>query len=312
MFAICILCGCSGMDSGPERKNSAVIFDISFFSDGQTRVQTAAETNVTRLQVALYNNAGELEWENSYDYAFSTVKTISGLAEGPKTIVAVANKAVTMPALLSDFQTITVSLDENRRNSLVMYGYERTEASVSPSLTTIHLKRTVAKISVRSSISAVFEDGKAHEFVPERIYLANVATRTNLRGDAFDEFINLREDRQQTGDEILRDFTVAERNYWVSGGVFNHGVDFYVCPNTSASRRTTMIIQAKFDGIVCYYPLIIASELLSNTMYRCGALVVSCEGMPNPEDEFSSIRVRFNYENDDWYDGQTAQSVVFE
>ena len=312
MLIVFATCGCSKMPQTPMGKQAAVIFDIGFLSDEGTKAQTAAETNVTRLQVALYNEVGELEWDNTYEYAFSTVKTISGLIEGPKTIVAVANKEVTMPQSLNDFHTIPVSLNENKRDSFVMYGCESTEASVSPQLTTIHLKRTVAKISVRSSISLVIEDGKTHEFIPEKIYLSNVATKTNLKGDAFDEFINLREDKEQTSDEILRDLTVAEKTYWVSGGVFNHGVDFYVCPNTSESRPTAMIIQAKYDGNICYYPLVVSSELISNTMYKCGAIKITCEGMPNPQDDFSSLRVRFNYESVDWNEGETADSIIFE
>lgn len=312
MLIICAACGCSKTTPEPEKRQAAVIFDIGFLSDGETKAQTAAETNVTRLQVALYNEAGELEWDNTYEYAFVTVKTISGLTEGPKTIVAVANKAVVIPEKLDDFYTIPVTLGENRRDAFVMYGSENAVASVTPELTTIHLKRSVVKISVRSSLSLSSGDGKTHEFIPERIYLSNVATRTNLRGDAFDEFINLREDKDQTTDEILRDFTVAENTYWVNGAVFNHGVDFYVCTNTSQGRPTAMIIQAKYDGNTCYYPLVVAPELLSNTMYKCGAIKITCEGMPNPEDDFSSLRVRYNYETSDWNEGKTDDSVIFE
>lgn len=313
LYALCgCFCGCSGIGSVPEAERAAVIFDIGFPPEGRTKAQTASETNITRLQVAIYGDGGNLEWENTYEYAFSSVKTISGLTEGRKTIVAVANKKVTMPSSLDEFHTIPVSLDDNRRDSFVMYGCESAEASVSPALTTIHLKRAVAKISVRSSISSVSEDGKTHEFVPERIYIANVATKTNLRGDAFEEFANLREDRELTGNQVIRDLTVAEKEYWVNGGVFNHGVDFYVCPNRSSERQTTMIIEAEFDGLKCYYPVVIASELLANTMYRCGVLTISCEGMPNPGDEFSSIRVQFNYGNDDWDEGKTAEKIIFE
>lgn len=313
LSALCkCFCGCSQVDFGPGAERAAVIFDIGFSPEGETKAQTPSETNITRLQVAVYGDAGNLEWENTYEYAFSSVKTISGLAEGRKTIVAVANKKVTMPSSLDAFHTIPVYLDENRRDSFVMFGCESAEASVSPALTTIHLRRAVAKISVRSSISSVSEDGKTHEFVPERIYIANVAAKTNMRGDAFDEFVNLREEREQTVNPVIRDLTVAEKTYWVNGGVFNHGADFYVCPNRSSERLTTMIIQAEFDGVECYYPVVIASELLSNTMYRCGVLTISCEGMPNPGDEFSSIRVRFNYENDDWSEGATAERIVFE
>lgn len=309
-LAVC-LCGCQKTVPEPAGTGAAVIFDIDFLSDDGTRALNA-ETNVNRLQVGLYNAAGELEWENTYNAAFSTMKTITGLTEGPKTVVAVANKEITMPVTLEEFYTIPVSLGDNRRDAFVMSGTESAEASVAPVITTIHLRRLVAKISVRNALSTVWDDGKQHTFSPTRIYLANVATQTDLRGGTYGEFVNPREETEQTKDETLRDFTVAERDYWVSGGVFNHGVDFYVCPNASAERKTTLIIQAEYDGQVCYYPLVISDELIQNTMYRCGAITISCGGMPSPADDFTSIRVSYNYETADWTPGSTPDSIKFE
>lgn len=314
LLVISCICACtkSPEQTAGESGGAAVIFDIGLSADDGTKAQTSAETAIYRLQTGLYNDAGELEWENTYDYAFTTVKTVTGLVEGDKTIVAVANKAITMPATLEEFFDMDVALDENRRDSFVMSGSEKARATVSPGLTTVRLVRAVTKISVRSAISAVWNDGKEHSFCPERIYLSNVATRTNLRGDAFDEFVNLREEPCQTEDAVIRDFTVSEKDYWVSGGVFNHGVDFYVCPNASEERKTTLIIQASYDGRTCYYPLVVADTLRCNTMYRCGAIVISCEGMPEPDDEFSSIRVRYGYSSEDWSTGKTDERVVFE
>lgn len=314
MFAALAVClsGCKKTLPEPTVYGAAVILDIDFLSGDVTKAQTSAETNVNRLQVGLYNAAGELEWENTYEYAFSTIKTITGLTEGPKTIVAVANKQVTMPATLEEFYAVPVSLEENRRDAFVMSGTETAEASVDPKVTTIHLRRLVSKITVRSSLSVSWTDGKQHTFSPTRIYLANVATKTNLKGDVFEEFANPREENAQTKDEILRDFTVAERDYWVSGGVFNHGVDFYVCPNSSPERKTTLIIQAEYDNRTCYYPLVVSDELIMNTMYRCGAVKITCGGMPSPSDDFSSIRVSYNYESADWVPGATHDSIIFE
>ena len=313
MFAALAVClsGCKKTIPEPAVNSAAVIFDIDFLSGDGTKVQTSAETNVNRLQVGLYNAAGELEWENTYEYAFSTMKTVTGLMEGQKTIVAVANKQVAMPATLKEFYAISVSLEDNKRDAFVMSGAETTEASVDPKVTTIHLRRLVSKITVRSALSVSWTDGKQHTFSPTRIYLANVATKTNLKGNIFDEFANPREKTEQTKNENLRDFTVAERDYWVNGGVFNHGLDFYVCPNGSTERKTTLIIQAEYDGQTCYYPLVVSDELVMNTMYRCGAIKITCGGMPSPSDDFSSIRVSYNYESDDWASGTTADSVIF-
>lgn len=314
MLAALTVCQCGCKKTGPEpaMDGAAVIFDIDFLSADGTKAQTSAETNVNRLQVGLYNVAGELEWENTYEYAFTTMKTITGLLKGPKTIVAVANKEVTMPATLEEFYAIPVSLEENRRDAFVMCGTETAEASVDPEITTIHLRRLVTKVTIRSALSVSWTDGKQHTFAPTRIYLANVATETNLRGDVFDEFVNPREETGQTKDEVLRDFTVAERDYWVSGGVFNHGVDFYVCPNGSTERKTTLIIQAEYDGQTCYYPLVVSDKLLMNTMYCCGAIKITCGGMPSPADDFSNIRVSYNYENSDWLSGTTPDSIIFQ
>ena len=311
-LAVCCLSACK--KTGPEiaMDGAAVIFDIDFLSGDGTKAQTSAETNVNRLQVGLYNALGELEWENTYEYAFTTMKTITGLMEGSKTIVAVANKEVKMPATLEEFYSIPVLLEDNRKDAFVMSGTETAEASVDPTVTTIHLRRLVSKIRFFKPLIVSWTDGKSHDFVPEKVYIANVATKTNMKGDAFGEFINLREEPEQTKVDVLRDFTVAELDNWVSGRAFNRGVNYYVCPNGSSEHKTTLVIQARYDGQVCYYPLVVSDELLMNTMYECGTIKITCGGMPSPSDDFTNIRVSYNYESADWASGTTPDGIIFQ
>lgn len=295
------------MDRGASLRLS---FDLC--EDALTKAQSAAESSVSLLQVGIYDADGHKEWEKSYEGAFSVPKTVSGLREGRKTIVALANKSITMPDILEDFFSIPTSLSDNRRNSFVMVGSAGAIADVQPSEVTVHLERIAAKISFRNAILLNWTSSPPADFAIEAVYVANAGVESTLAADGgADPALNPRASLEQTADEVLRDLTVSELVSWKgSGDVFNKGVDFYVYPN-STSTRTTLVIRTRFDGHTSYYPLVIDRPIERNTQYRCGSITITTDGMPSPADEFSSIRINYKYESSDWSEQSIGDAISF-
>lgn len=316
LLSVCLFTFSSCRENIPvnlDDKGSAVIINVetSFDSDESKASLMNWEASINRLQIGIYNSAGECEWDNTYTSSFTNTRTVSGLTEGEKTIVAVANKEIVMPATLDEFDRISVSLKDNTREHLVMSGKVKTVACTAPEIATISLRRIVAKISFRNALIVSWNEGKQHGFSFERVYIANVASKSDLNGGCYGEFVNLRENKDISDDEGIRSLTVSDYKSWIENGAYNGGVDFYVCPNVSEDRKTAFIIQAKYDGRTCYYPLVIADEILSNTQYNCGKIVLTCEGMENPEDDFLSNRASLCYTKAEWDDSPNMEDVTF-
>lgn len=297
----------------PDKTHGASIQLLFEDIDGTlSKAQSNSESNVSRLQAGIYDIDGRLEWEQTYENAFSVAKTISGLEAGEKTVVAVANKEIVMPERLEDFFRIPTSLAENRRGAFVMVGKTGVIADTKPGSATVRLERIAAKISFRSSIILNWNCTPPSDFRIEAVYVANAGAESDLSasGDAAPS-INLRHETQQTSDEALRDLTYAEFSSWKgSGDIFNNGVDFYVYPNDTQTR-TTLIIRTSFNGHTSYYPLVIDRPIERNTQYRCGTITLTCDGMPSPSDEFSSVKVSYIYESEDWSEQNIGDAISF-
>lgn len=262
-------------------------------------VQTEAEAAVLTLDVAVYDDSGALEWSGHYDSPKEGRQRVTGLNAGEKTVCAVANLSLgSVPPTLNGFLAAASSLGDNAE-SFVMSGTVPAEASTDPVPVTLRLYRIAAKVSVEGFISTEWAGEAPSSFDITDIYLANVVERSNLAYASGAPAVNLRSSVDLARDTVLRRLTVAEKEEWTSGNLFNGGVCFYGYPNAGADR-TCVMIKALYEGRVCYYPLVIDREIRRNTLYRIGDIVITSEGVENPLDDFTTVKTQFSITIADW------------
>lgn len=277
--------------------------------------QTTEEKKISVLNLAVYrpdpNKGYVYEWSKSFPEAGSNY-IISGLIAGDKTVVALANADIpSFPETLDGFLALKSNLKENAADKLVMTGSVTCKAGTEPEAATLSLNRIAAKFLVDGDIKTDWIDGGNHEFDIQTIYLANVTTEANYLYVGDEPSLNLRKDMEYTSDGGYKTLTVAEKVSWTPGQKFNGGVVFFGYPNASNKKvtvgeeqrgdtRTAVLIKATYDGKTCWYPLKIDQEIKNNTLYRIGDITITCEGVPNPWNDFNRIMVKYSIEVVDW------------
>lgn len=289
------------------------------FSDSEFETkadQSESERRIERLCLMIFDDNGYLEWYDK-EATINGTKTVAGLEEGPKTVWAVANKSLDIPDMserrwtMAELREVTSSLADNKRDALVMTGSVRAVAGTDAKEAIVELRKICAKISFRNSIVTTWGANKPQKgFDIDKVYIANVGTESNFQNkDLHTELINPRAELEQTHEDILADFTVSPRTrQWVSGDVFNKGVDFYVYPNEDADNRTTVIIEATFDGRKCYYPIVLDCDIVSGYCYRIGKVEITCEGMTTPGEDFTKVKTVTGVESANWSDPSSLPS----
>lgn len=273
--------------------------------------QTEAEKNINLLTLAVYDNDGVLEWTRDYTGPKSANYTITGLVAGPKTIVAIANRKVTVPKSLEDVYSTVSSLAENSRESFVMFGTGKAVADYDSETAVIRISRLAAKFRLHGSIITRWEVDEPEQFDILGIYVANAGGNVDFAGNDRGPNYNLRTVESCSDNPAVKDLTVASKIRWSNGGAFNGGTDLYAYPNSDVKNRTAVLIKASFDNRICYYPIVIDQSVTGNTLYNFGDIVISCEGAPNPWSDFEKVRIDYSIEISDWVYSQLSPEYVF-
>jgi len=311
IVALCASCNKelnNNIDVPSANGNASLVVDIQGLpmatkaatKAGETEYQTNDEKKVSQVDIAIYDASGVLEWSKHYNEARTSRQTITGLTVGQKTIGVIANLTVeTIPTTLANFKALASDLKDNGRSNLVMTGIAEGMASTNPEPATLKLARIAAKFSVDGNITTEWEGDAPQAFDITDIYLANVATASNVIYAPASPSLNLRSSVEVTSDVTYKDLTVASKQSWSSGSPFNGGVSFYGYPNND-SARTAIMIKALYENKVCYYPLVINQEIKNNTLYKIGNIKITCEGVENPWDDFTKVKILFDIEVVDW------------
>lgn len=279
------------------KSDATLVIDVQGLPMNITK--TKAERGITLLDIAVYNDSGALEWSSHLDNPTNARQTATGLEAGRKIVCAVAGLAVgEMPRTFDEFITLASGLRDNGEE-FVMVGSDAGEASSRPEPVMVNLSRLAAKVSLEGFIVTDWTEKAPESFDITDIYLANVSAESNLAFASSEPSVNLRSSVDLTGDSVLRALTTAPMEDWTGGEPFNGGVSFYCYPNASKTR-TCVILKALYDGRVCYYPLVIDREIKNNTWYRIGDITITCEGVENPWDDFTSIKTSFEISISDW------------
>lgn len=309
--------------------DSQIILNIAGVAEqtkAGTELQTTDEKTISVLNIAVYKSDPDrgyvFEWSKKYTEARANY-IITGLTAGDKTVVALANASIaSFPETLDGFKALKSDLKENASDNLVMTGSVACKASANPESATLSLNRIAAKFVVDGAIKTDWIDGEDHVFNIQAIYLANVTTAASYVYAGDEPSLNLRKDMEYTADSEYKALTVAEKATWTPGEKFNGGAVFFGYPNASNRKisvgeeqrgdtRTAVLIKATYDGNVCWYPLRIDQEIKNNTIYRIGDITVTCEGTPNPWDDFNRILTTFSIEVIDWTFNEVGSQFEF-
>lgn len=270
-------------------------------ADDAGEYQTENEKKVAQYDLAVYDAGGVLEWHKHYtDDRTARRQVVTGLTEGKKTIAVIANMDMEMPATLAALQGMASDLRDNSRDNFVMSGFAEAMASANPEAVTIRLQRICAKFVLDGVIRTEWDGDAPLSFDIETVYVGNAASGSNfLYNGTAGPTVNLRSSFDLTTDPVYADMTVAQKSTWTPGRQFNNGVVLYAYPNSDGAR-TAVMIKAKYEGEVTYYPLKIDQDIRNNTLYRIGDITITCQGCDNPWDDFTKVKVNFDIEIIDW------------
>lgn len=299
--------------SAGSGKGSVILsLDTYTFSADTKSVASEAEKKINNLYIVIYDNKGKLEWSAEYQ-DFKTSRTIVGLEEGMKTVWIVANKKIVVPGTLAQMKAVSTTLRENNRKSFVMVGSADVMASTTPVDTKIDIRKVCAKVTLREAIETRWGNIAPGDFNIEKIYLANLDTLSNFSFEPSGVVdVNLRTTVETTDDSDIRSLTVIENDKsWVSGGLFNKGVDFYLYPNNNPDKPTALLIKASYDGRTCYYPIVFDKGIKSGTSYWIGLIEITCEGVATPEEAFSKIKACIGFNPSPWDDADMPKKNEF-
>lgn len=304
--ALVLCASCNKEPQASASREGEVVVDIEglpivMTKAGETEYQTDNEKKISQIDIAVYDASGVLEWHKHYtDNRTSRRQTITGLTVGKKTIAVVANYTFEMPATLTALQTLASDLKDNSRSNFVMSGFADAVASANPEPVSLKLQRVCAKFLVDGVIRTEWDGDAPLSFDITDIYLANAATASTFtyNGTAGPS-INLRTSVELTDDTVYRDLTVAPKMSWTPGSQYNNGLSFYAYPNSDGAR-TCVMIKAMYEDEVTYYPLVIPQEIRNNTLCRIGDITITCQGVDNPWEDFTKVKVVFDIEVVDW------------
>ncbi len=288
--------------SGLQENVSSLIVDIQGIPLSVTKGEThnGDERGISQIDIAIYDDAGVLEWAKHCAVAPASRQSATGLKAGKKTVCAVANLPVeSVPRTIEEFRSLSSALRDNGQSGFVMTGSAAGEASPKPEPVTLKLSRLAAKVSFEGMVTTDWTEKAPASFDITDVYLANVSAESTLSFVSGEPSVNLRSGVNLTDDDVVRTLTVAEKESWEPGDPFNGGVPFYCYPNAT-DVRTCVMIKALYNGRVCYYPLVIDREIRNNTLYRIGNVTITCEGVENPWDDFTQVKTSFEITISDW------------
>lgn len=223
------------------------------------------EKTINSLQVFVFNQHGVYEASAVADGADKSRADIT-CTMGEKRIVALVNASPeTSVTSYQDLSDRTTYLKDSGVGDLVMVG--ETVATVSPEA---ELSIDVSYISskvVLESVTLDFEDSQldALDFNIESVYLINVAGDRSYIADS-EPSIWYNMGQRDTNDPLTFLYDKVPSGDLVSGGAAYDTVHYFYCYQNPTQTKTRLVIEAKIDKQIYYYPIDV-KELLPNNEY---------------------------------------------
>ena len=307
--------GCSRLPAAdPPGTESELTVNLSGLPDSKATPGTDAENAVNSLSLYVFDADGMLDIVHACSSDEIGRKTAKfPVKTGVKTVYAVANMNETLASranakyLLSDLESVTYSLSDNRPSGLVMRGSMASVAvsAASGGTASVDLVRGVARVSlgsVKNNLPAPYGTVRVlHAF------LCNVVGNQNLKGNATAEpasFVNRDATRGHVRSQVIGtgsntaecpDLTFCTLGDDIASGVTKTYGNrfFYAFPNALTTPNngfsdpftptaTVLMTVVRIKDRNYYYPVALKGGLAANTEYRVD---LTLSGLGNKEDD---------------------------
>lgn len=300
------------MDQEAEALLSLTVSD-TFFTKA-SGVNPTQEKHINDVQVFVFSSDGTLDAYQAVQGTSLQVRCTSG----PKRLYVFANA----PSLASysgesALKGALTLLKDNYAGSFVMTsGLKEVNISAGNNNMPVVVSRIAARVEIAkitNAMSSAQHQGKTFKVLAA--YLTNVAANTSYDDSALPtDYYNKMGYHSSEVDALVYD------NY--SGGItlsLNQSINdphyLYAYPNPSTDattnggtwspRSTKLVIKASLDGVVYYYPIVIAAPLVSNKSYRIEELKITRPGSQDEDTPVSIADCSFTLTVSDW----TQQSL---
>ena len=282
--------------------------------------EPAAETAVNRLQVLIYNEAGNL-----VSYAVGEGGALSAtvpLNIGGHTVYAVTNVSEDLsrcssPAALTGKISL---LKDNATTGLQMIGSVRDQTFTSGSTVNVAVRRFASKVEI-DQITTDFTAAafRSQAFVITGIFLINVNgscpySQEPTAGTWYNQLDRVAGDCDAwITDTFASPVTVQTSSGVVTPYTTPHYFYCYANPTTTdthggawSPRRTRLVVATKLGERVYYYPIDIVGQgnvLGVNQYYKVTSLKITGPGVDHPDDLLDNGSVSFSVTVEDWETG---------
>lgn len=286
-----------------------------------TRATTAAaESDITSLQILVYNSAGNL-----VSYAQANAGSVSAkvpLNVAGHTVYAVTNvsddlSGCSTPASLTGR---TSYLKDNSASGLQMIGSKPGVTFVTGETVDVEVRRFASKVEI-DEITTAFTAAayRQQTFVLTGIYLINVNGTCPYTQEAADgTWYNKME--YESGDcnaliteKFATPITVQTSGGQVTSHTTPHYFYCYANPTTTdahrgawSPRRTRLVVETRLGERVYYYPIDIigaGNKLDLNTVFKVTKLTITGPGADHPDDLLDNGAINFTVSVKNWATG---------
>lgn len=272
-------------------------------------VNPLEEKRINDVQVFIFTSDGTLD---AYESAQGTTLQVR-CTSGPKRMYVFANApSLATYSAESALKSAVTRLSDNYAGAFVMVsGLKEVNVSAGNNSMPVVVSRVAARVEVAkitNAMSSAQHQGKTFKVLAA--YLTNVAANTSYDLSALPtDYYNKMGYHSSEVDALVYD------NY--SGGIqlsWKQSISdphyLYAYPNPASDdstnggswspRSTKLVIKASLDGVVYYYPIVIATPLESNKSYKIEEMKITRPGSLSEDVPVSIADCSFTLTVSDW------------
>lgn len=294
-------------DDGAQAVLALTVTD-SYYSKA-SGVNPSEEKRINDIQVFLFSADGSLDAYQAVQGTALQVRCTSG----PKRLYVFANApSLSGYAAESALKSAVTRLSDNYAGAFVMAsGLKEVNVSAGDNSLAVVVSRVAARVEIAritNAMSSAQHQGKVFKVLAA--YLTNVAANTSLDLSALPtDYYNKMGFHSSEVDALVYDnYSGGIQLSWQQSISDPHYLYAYPNPSTDAStnggswspRSTKLVIKASLDGAVYYYPIVIATPLVSNKSYRIEELKITRPGSISEDIPVSIADCTFTLTVSDW------------
>lgn len=316
--------GCSKtMADGPQPVNQVPVeFRLGQPSAALKSVDDKSDCLTDKVQIAVYDKSGYMCANGTMTEGSLKLMLPAGKPEFK--VAAFVNSATDIRtcSTFSSISGVNSSLLSNAsggKNELEMYGTLTDVAFSSTTPCVVPVERPAAKVEI-DAIENRIESKPPFEI--KGIYLINVNTQSATNGSV-SEKVWYQKRRYVPDESSVVTYTADMFDRTLAYGACYDTKHYFYCysnPTTTDSssqtwcdRFTRLVVEAEYNGRICYYPInIVGSDgrLDGGRLYRISKLTITGPGSDDPDVPISRSDAGFSISVQNWGDG-FSQTVTY-